>query len=124
MLSFLPAFYPLASLPFLMLNEAQIRTDFNRMRTCAYRQGELVDLTFGGTTVTGIKTNVRRGVTITNLGETFGTIFAIRFLDTDFSTAPNEKDVVTVAGVDYQVGEVATSHLGVIYKIILFDEDA
>lgn len=107
-----------------MLNAAQVRRDFNKLRDVAHEHGEVVVLGFAGRTCRALKSTQAKSVRIHEYGEEVGDLFTVRFLVTDFPTLPAEKDVVTVDGVEYQVGEVRFSAFGQIVRAFLMDGDA
>ena len=107
-----------------MLNAAQVRKDFEKLRSPNHEHGEVVSLQFGGRTVRAIRSTISAAVSIREYGEVVGQMFSLRFLVTDFVTPPKDKDIVVVDGVQYQVAEVRYSGFGQIVKIDILDEDA
>ena len=106
-----------------MISPAQIRTDFNKLRDPNHEHGVIVTMGFGGSSCRAIKSTRVESVRLNDYGEQIGDLFSLRFLVTDFSVIPKEKDVITVDGVEYQVSEIRTSGLGQIIRAYILDED-
>jgi hypothetical protein len=107
-----------------MIDATQIKADFNKLRDPNHEHGVIVTMGFGGQTCRAIKSTRVESVRLNDFGEEVGDLFTLRFLVTDFNTPPKEKDVVTVNGVEYQVGEVRTSGFGQIMRAYIIDEDS
>lgn len=105
-----------------MLTKAQARLDFLKLINTAH--GTIVTLGFGGQTVSALKSTERKTIDISTMGETVGDTFSLRCVYDAFTTMPDEKDVVTVDGVEHQVGAVSYAGFGAICRITIFDEDA
>lgn len=106
-----------------MLNATQIKADFEKLRSADHEHGQIVTLGHDGETCRALKSQQTKTVRIHDYGEDEGDMFSLRFLIDDFTIVPREKDVVTVDGVEYEVGEVRYSGLGQIIRIFCMDSD-
>ncbi len=105
-----------------MLTRAQAKLDF--LKLIAIPHGNIVTLGFNGSTVQALKGTERTSVDISSVGEIVGDTFTLRCVYDAFVTMPAEKDIVTVDGVEHQVGAVSFAGFGAVCRIIIFDEDA
>ena len=107
-----------------MIGPAQIRADFDKLRSTDHEHGEIVALGFGGKIIRALKSAKTRSVTLHEYGEEEGDLFSVRFLVTDFDVIPHDKDVVTIDGEEYQVGEVRLSGFNQIARAFIMDVDS
>ena len=108
-----------------MINEEQIKADFNKLRDPKHEHGTIKNMVFDGQpSVRVIKSTSNRTLEISEYGEKVGNMFTIRFLTDDLTTLPAEKDIIALDGTEYQVAEVHFSGLGQIVRVYCLDEDA
>jgi hypothetical protein len=107
-----------------MLTPAQIKADFDKLRDPRHPHGQIQIMEFGGSRVRVIRSTTNKTLEIHDYGEKVGSMFTIRFLVSDVSVLPEEKDIVNLDGVEYQVAEVHVSALGQIVRVYCLDEDA
>lgn len=105
-----------------MLDKTQAKKDF--LKLISIPMGNVVTLGFGGSTVQALKGTERTSVDISSVGEVIGDTFTVRCVFDAFTTMPAEKDIVTVDGVEHQVGGVSFAGFGAVCRIVIFDEDA
>lgn len=105
-----------------MLTKAQVKADFLKLVNTPH--GNVVTVGFGGNTASGLKSTERKGISIGEFGEVVTDAFTVRIAYDAFGTMPAEKDLVTIDGTSYQVGEVSYSGFGGIAKLFLMDKDA
>jgi hypothetical protein len=105
-----------------MITKAQLQKDFTRLLT--YANGDIVTVGFKGSTAQALRSGIQNSVRNEEMGEIKVLVANLRMLGDALPTMPQDNDVITVDGAEYQVATVSYSSFSATAKIAIVDMDA